>query len=1071
MNAEDEEGNQVVPKPSERAHLCTVAMSLDELYELLPPLFAPKMKEMLLGVYRTTERKYGVQSALRKLSEARSSGSLPDAVKSIRTPDFPITAAFRETQPVELNTIAVLIDKAQQAVSEAAHSLKSREFEWYQNHLSLQVQVPLFAAEITKINAKIDVPSVPVWEDVLGELTITKWISGTTQLADYRHLLRDLGAFINRAITLAANVSIEKEQRALAKHAAKADADVHMEDVVDTRTAKQLAKEVFREEAAKLATSSKGKISYLRHSSPTHDFYRKGQAKARSFEEKDQQTVCQSDGYREGRAQASSTTWPLGKVSGETAREVIASISSSSWEFGKPESYPDAILDLPTHSRRSLLLSRVPVVVAEASRFRKGVHVHSDLFVPVEIQIHVSAGLKYMFKSAIKPTLPLLAYETYANTLRWKFHFFEKDAVDSTDYDPDYDLGIRSNRSAPRASALIERGLACGKAELQRQLAYGAPQLENDQYHGLIDVAAIESFCKDNNCVILHTDKNLGAAMVPREWVVRGTLALLEDQNNYVEIDEPQSRALLALTKASILEVSQAFPEGSQIRRFVTSNLSSGIDLDCIPKFYGIPKIHKSPWKMRPICPGYASMANPASKIVSKEIRVLTDSCRYVLRGSKDFVKKLTQVKVPHGSRAWIVCGDVVAYYPNIPRDVLRGIVIDKMKSVIHELSGGDIILEAGMLRAFSKLLDIALEGPVVTAFGRYFRQKHGLPMGWAASPDLANIYGAFFEEPVVPLIREILFYGRFIDDIFAIVLAPSKEAALTIARQISIQGVEIEWDTPRDNVDFLDLHLWLHDSGVVRHKPYTKKLSHQERIPWASYHPIDVKRGTFIGEMSRAATLCSHLDAYKQAIHDIASLYIGRGYPPNLVKRWISDNSAVRWATRLDDPVVAEPVQVLKSTFNRVWKSVQIRDVQAALFTEWSRVDEPLVGSRKRALSISSEVDSLTDERNVRRRTGSQNATGLHVIPQDASLSANQREMRDDFTAGAGDSSDSQIVTSGADDATKEFLADVMRKRLLVSRRRTANLWDATRVWNKAQFDAYMLEEASNTAHLDVWS
>src|SRR6202050_3927005 len=72
---------------------------------------------------------------------------------------------------------------------------------------------------------------------------------------------------------------------------------------------------------------------------------------------------------------------------------------------------------------------------------------------------------------------------------------------------------------------------------------------------------------------------------------------------------------------------------------------------------------------------------------------------------------------------------------------------------------------------------------------------------------------------------------------------------------------------------------------------PYRKAQSHQERIPWISHHPLDVKRGTFIGEMSRLATISSLHSTYCDAIKSLAALYIARGYPSDLVYHWLSIN------------------------------------------------------------------------------------------------------------------------------------------------------------------------------------
>jgi len=56
---------------------------------------------------------------------------------------------------------------------------------------------------------------------------------------------------------------------------------------------------------------------------------------------------------------------------------------------------------------------------------------------------------------------------------------------------------------------------------------------------------------------------------------------------------------------------------------------------------------------------------------------------------------------------------------------------------------------------------------------------------------------------------------------------------------------------------------------------PYRKNGNHQERIPWISPILSTSRDGTFLGEMSRLATLSSKLDHYLAAMRGLVALYI----------------------------------------------------------------------------------------------------------------------------------------------------------------------------------------------------
>ena len=84
-------------------------------------------------------------------------------------------------------------------------------------------------------------------------------------------------------------------------------------------------------------------------------------------------------------------------------------------------------------------------------------------------------------------------------------------------------------------------------------------------------------------------------------------------------------------------------------------------------------------------------------------------------------------------------------------------------------------------------------------------------------------------------------------------------------------------------------------------------------------HHLLDVKRGTFIREMSWLATLSTTLLVYKDAIRGLVALYIRRGYPADLVNYWMRNNIRERWNNRLHIHKSSEhmDVLVLKTEFN----------------------------------------------------------------------------------------------------------------------------------------------------------
>ena len=132
---------------------------------------------------------------------------------------------------------------------------------------------------------------------------------------------------------------------------------------------------------------------------------------------------------------------------------------------------------------------------------------------------------------------------------------------------------------------------------------------------------------------------------------------------------------------------------------------------------------------------------------------------------------------------------------------------------------------------------------------------------------------------------------------------------------------------------------LYKDEDNTLQHMPYRKRGNHQERIPWISAHPYDVKRGTFFGEMSRLATLSSKHEHYHEAMRGLVALYIHRGYPADEVHKWLHSNLSKRWNQRLE---VKQPsaesaeILVLKTQYNLAWNYFNAHQLGDTIFDYW---------------------------------------------------------------------------------------------------------------------------------------
>jgi len=752
------------------------------------------------------------------------------------------------------------------------------------------------------------------------------------------------------------------------------------------------------------------------------------------------------------------------------AEAAVEDLLRKPWTFGVPNSYPDELLSLPFSYQASVLLTRAPISLLEANRFRSEVHVQPGLNVPIQIQHDLSASLKFMFERQIDKTLITKAYADLVRRVRWKWFFIDRVG---DQYDPDYDVSKADDKtkkkSAPEAHPLIERGLRAGQDYVTSIVASIPDANTLPRPLVPINLKLAHEFVVSNNLIVTSTDKNLGVAVFKREWIHDQACKLFDDEDNYSSLSVQEALAYLKKGAKFIRELcDDHLQDEEQLSTFLSHCIPSAKDDDewrnwrkFVPEAYAIPKIHKNPWKGRPICPGHSLPQNPASKVLAKTVRPYIEQFPWVIKGSKDFVRKLRDVKIPRNRKAFIVSADVVAFYPSVDTNLLQQILerFADQTLVPDEIAKGEILERNRERRVdfYKRLFHVALAEPIMTFNDRIICQHKGLPMGAAGSPDAANLFAAWFEIEWMERVdnnADILFYGRYLDDIYSIVLADTPDEALSMLSFISLGDVKLLWEPPSDKANFLDLTTRI-DGDSIFHEPFVKAMSHRERIPWSSAHPLDVKRGTFASELSRLATLCSERGTFDQQCEEAVNLYIGRGYPPATVRHWLKGQREKRWEDRLsdkkDEDSSARTYFTLKTYFNDAWKYFNVGELQTRITTHW----KSLAGTESVAGVKRKQPAGVIPRSRKRVRVALQG----QQWPGQSRLTFTQEDGSDLAEGVRLDVGHENTVFSDALLQRKTAESWVNTGKFLVSRKKTTQLWDVTRTWNKSVWDTFLDE------------
>jgi hypothetical protein len=735
-------------------------------------------------------------------------------------------------------------------------------------------------------------------------------------------------------------------------------------------------------------------------------------------------------------------------VQGGSQRQInLPSFDASDMDhfrYGVPSSLPDSILTLELPRAISIIHLYTPVLVLQAAEYKNCVHLSNGIRVPEEIQYHLSVGLRYMFAPIHDSGLIANAWVDFVKRLRWRLYFLFQG--ENTPYDPDYAVPniSKGNVKAPIMPDYIELGFKKGQSFVREAISK-VPDLDTTDVYRRIRprVKQVRDFLYSNNYVVTTTDKNLGLAVSERHWIIEKCQDLLNDESNYKKLTYNEFKQIQDKKCTDMLVIAEianiyCWEEGS-VAEFMRSQVTQIGKIHHAPVFYGIPKIHKVPTKMRPIIPCHSAIMNPAAKYVSKKLKPIIKSAPTIIHGTKDLAIKLSKLDLKPGHKFYIVTGDVVAFYPNIP--LKRCIDVVSLLYKEYAFPNPDLLQDERsrkQLEVFMRSIVVGNTDLACIFDGTYYLQLQGLAMGVADSPDLANLYGWFFERECNVINHpQIPFYGRYIDDCLAIVYANSADEAISLLLNlIKFDGCTIEWEASASWAPFLDMALYTDNTGRLQHMPYQKARNHKERIPWISYHPLDVKRGTFIGEMSRLATLSSTLPVYKSALYDLIGLYRKRGYPYQLLYEWTQKYIEERWQKRLSvhDRSESSPpadVLVLKTEYNTAWNyfsASQLGDTLLGYWTEWlERAESQNYNSEfPRCRPHAGDVECAP-----------QLGTSIQVLAREA----NEPGVLQDLGEGA----------LGHHWYVPDFRKLKLSKaRTITSRKRVRNLMDLTNLWKK---------------------
>ena len=401
--------------------------------------------------------------------------------------------------------------------------------------------------------------------------------------------------------------------------------------------------------------------------------------------------------------------------------------------------------------------------------------------------------------------------------------------------------------------------------------------------------SAAEKLRENDIVITTETDKNLGGATIPRPvYNTAGIREHLGDEAVYKRLSKIEAVSREKVLRARILRFINHYKRDISPAEFEFLDTAYSETRGRISKFRMTPKVHKKPWKMRPIVCCCGTLLNHLSRWLDYHFQKLRPLVKSYIKDSAQFLARLRELQ-QNGQlplNIWVFTADARSMYTNIDTEHALKVIgewLDKLRR--------DGLLPADFpLEAVKEAMALVMQNNVFEWGDLYFLQLLGTAMGTSAACMWATIYfGVYEDDFLAAFSNNLLLYCRFIDDISGVWIGHRNSMAWAQFKERCNDFGLLEWDFSElsKSVNFLDLTIYIKD-GFILTKTYQKPMNLYHYISPSSNHPPKMIEG-IIYSLLRTYKLQNTMEKdYIDVARLLHERHVARGWDHNHMRRLI---------------------------------------------------------------------------------------------------------------------------------------------------------------------------------------
>ena len=419
---------------------------------------------------------------------------------------------------------------------------------------------------------------------------------------------------------------------------------------------------------------------------------------------------------------------------------------------------------------------------------------------------------------------------------------------------------------------------------------------------------SLKQLKNDDSIIILKADKGNCTVVLDSDEYCSKMRDLLEDGDTYEAIRRDPIKKVERDLNSKLLKLKREgkFSESNYFRLRSTDGV--------IPRIYGLVKIHKEGFPLRPIVSMIGSPLYEVSKYLASIISPLVGKTNFSVKNSMEFIEVLKTCSWSDDDV--MVSFDVVNLFTSVPVDLAVNILKDRLRNDDSLSERTDLLVED-----LVDLVDFCLNCTDFVFRGDFFHQRFGCAMGNPISALVANIVMEDLEARIFSNNSVIKIWRRFVDDIWAVLPREEVVSFLTLINDLEA-SIKFTFETETNRtLPFLDVIVHRMEDGKFSTSVFRKASQTNRYLDFQSNHPLCHKLSVVRSLTNRAYQFSSTSQQRNSEVNFVRDVLSSNNYPKSVLDR-------VRTDSRLKEKnrsVVIPYVKGLSERISRVLRPFKI--------------------------------------------------------------------------------------------------------------------------------------------------